>query len=222
MKAATTATAPTQAARRTRRGRTTSTAPRGGVRPGPAGWACRRRCGPGAPARRSSRGGRRRRGGGRRAQRAQRVRGHQRGDAGLGALVLLGPGHAGALHGLRVGVAGQHPVADRRALVEGYPRQAGRHGVAHVLEVRGPAADHHAEGDDGVVDCGPVPGTPPAARSCRGPARRWAARHRPCRPRPAPARGARRRSRRATASPPRPGAGRSRRAPPGLDVRRRS
>ena len=69
---------------------------------------------------------------------------------------------------------------------------------------------------------GRAPGTPPAARSCRGPAPRSAARRRPSRPRPGPARGGRRRSRRATASPPPPGAGRSRRAPPVLDVRRRS
>ena len=111
---------------------------------------------------------------------------------------------------LLAGVAGEHAVADRGALVQRDPGQPGGHRVADVLEVRGAAADHHAQRDDGVVARGPAPGRPPAARPCPAPAPRSGARRRPCPRWPAPAPAARRRCRRASWWRPRPAATRSR------------
>ena len=64
------------------------------------------------------------------------------------------PGRPGAVAGLLLGVAGQDAVADGLARVERHPGEPGGDRVADVLEVRGAAADHHAEGDDGVVPLG--------------------------------------------------------------------
>jgi hypothetical protein len=47
-------------------------------------------------------------------------------------------------------VAGQHAEADRHPGAHGDVGQAGGRGGADVVEVRGPAADHHTQRDDRV------------------------------------------------------------------------
>src|SRR5690606_17398994 len=69
-------------------------------------------------------------------------------------LVLHGAGKAGPIPCLLVGVAGQESESDGDAVVEGHPIQpVGRRG-ADVVEVRGAAANHDAEGDHGLVAAG--------------------------------------------------------------------
>jgi FAD/FMN-containing dehydrogenase/Fe-S oxidoreductase len=80
--------------------------------------------------------------------------GLQGGQDGVPALVLAAALGAAAVEGLGAGIAGEHPVADRGAGVERHPGQAVGHRLAHVVEVRGPAADDRAEARHRVVPPG--------------------------------------------------------------------
>src|SRR5690606_31386316 len=76
--------------------------------------------------------------------------GHRR----LPSLVLGAAGQPAAFQCLLNGVTCEDPVAHRRRLIE---RDAGHtrgDGVAHVVEMRGGAADDRAEADDGVEVAG--------------------------------------------------------------------
>src|SRR6478672_7336419 len=85
---------------------------------------------------------------------AQGLAGGQGGGGRLVALVLLRPREAGAVERLLVVVAGEHAEPDGGLVVQRDPGQAVGGGVADVAEVRGPAADHDAEGDHRVVPLG--------------------------------------------------------------------
>src|SRR5262249_12573000 len=67
---------------------------------------------------------------------AQHDRRAQRRDYGIPALVLSAARPAATVLCLFEGVAGQHAVTDRGAGVQSHPRQAIRHGVADVVEMR--------------------------------------------------------------------------------------
>src|SRR4051794_27765595 len=89
---------------------------------------------------------------------ADRAQGQHRAEGGGGRLVALALAAAlqpGPVEGLRLGVTGEQPEADRHTGVEGHPVEPVCGRTAHVVEVGGATADHDTECDDGVV---PGPG----------------------------------------------------------------
>ena len=148
----------------------------------------------------------------RRAQVAQRQRGGQRGRGGLRALVLGRVGQPGPVQRLLLVVRGEHAVGDRGRRVQRHPGQALGHRVAHVVEMRCLAADHHAQAPPRRRGWRPVPVPRPGSRSRPAPAPRSGCR---CRRRRRPCvrrRAARRRSCRARCWPRWPASAPTRRA----------
>src|SRR5689334_15404993 len=84
----------------------------------------------------------------------QHERGVERRHHGLPSLVLMATGQSAPVQSRLYRVTGQHAVPDGPAGVEGDAGQACRHRVADVLEVRGAAADDHAEAGHSVVVTG--------------------------------------------------------------------
>src|SRR5688500_15647749 len=82
---------------------------------------------------------------------AERGSGGHGGGDGLVPLVLVGAREARTVEGLFFVVAGQEPKADGYAGVDGDLGEALGHALAHIVEMRGAAADDDSEGDDGVV-----------------------------------------------------------------------
>src|SRR5699024_3803974 len=84
----------------------------------------------------------------------EHARGGQRRGGRLVALVLRRAGQSRPVQRLLLVAAGEQAEADRGAVVEGDASQPVGRRRAHVVEVRGAAADHYVEGDHGVVRAG--------------------------------------------------------------------